>query len=144
MLSRRGRIAKTMPQLTKQTSSWSRNRQFWQWLLAGYWLMLFAATHMPKNLPGVPSGHGDKLAHFSAYAVLAGLIATTWQLSAGVLTFAHLRWAWIVIAAYGAIDEWTQLAVGRDASLLDWLADCAGACAGLAVFSWIASRKVRQ
>jgi VanZ family protein len=117
-----------------------RNYKLWQWLLAGYWLALFAATHVPKDFPAVPSGHWDKLAHFVAYALLAVLIATTWQLAAGQLAFDHLRWAWIVLVAYGAIDEWTQSFVGRDASWLDWLADGAGAAAGLAVIVWVRSR----
>jgi VanZ family protein len=34
------------------------------------------------------------------------------------------------------MDEWTQLYAGRYASSLDWLADAAGAAAGLAVFAW--------
>jgi len=127
-----------MPDPTTLFHRWQRSYKIWQWLLAGYWLTLFAATHMPKEFPGVPSGHWDKLAHFTAYAILAVLFVTTWQLSAGVLTFAHLRWAWIVIATYGAIDEWTQSAVGRDTSLLDWLADGAGALVGLALFAWLA------
>lgn len=120
---------------------WLTNHRLWQLLLAGYWITLFVATHVPQDFPGVPGGQSDKVAHFAAYAVLAALFATTWQLSAGVLTKVHLRWAWILTAAYGGIDEWTQLFVGREASFLDWLADAAGAAAGLAVFAWFTRQR---
>jgi VanZ family protein len=111
-------------------------------LLAAYWLAILIATHVPKDFPAVPSGQWDKLAHFSAYATLAVLFATAWQLSAGVLVGAHLRIAWLLLATYGAFDELTQPLFGRDASGLDWLADATGAAVGLVVFQWL-SRRVK-
>lgn len=95
------------------------------WL--GYWVMLFVATHVP--LPGPVALHikgGDKVLHFAVFMVLVLLGGTAWRLGRGGLSFAGL-WAWfLVYAAYGAIDEWSQQWVGRSASMGDWLADLAG------------------
>ena len=69
----------------------------------------------------------DKLLHFGAYAVM------------GVLALRALRHftrsttvlAWFAVlfcSLYGISDEWHQSHVpGRDANLLDWLADSLGA-----------------
>jgi VanZ family protein len=112
-----------------------RTAKLWQIVLAGYWLLLFAATHVPRSVATVPGGRVDDMAHFLTYAVLAGLLAITWQQSAGRLTIRHLRWAWIALAAYAAFDELTQIPVGRTASWSDWLADVLGALAGLTLFA---------
>ncbi|MEX2316171.1 MAG: VanZ family protein [Pirellulales bacterium] len=114
--------------------------KFAQALLIGYWLALVIATHVPSDFPGVPGDHWDKVVHGGAYALLAALFATTWQLASGELMFRHLRAAWLVLIFYGALDEWTQSLVGRDANLFEWLADVAGAAMGLAVFVWVKRR----
>jgi VanZ family protein len=110
--------------------------KLWQLALAGYWLALFAATHVPRRVVTVPGGKIDDVIHFVAYAILAGLLAITWERSAGQLSAAHLRWAWVALALYAAIDELTQPLVGRTASWADWLADALGAAVGLALFVW--------
>jgi VanZ family protein len=112
-----------------------KNPRIWQLILAGYWLALFVATHLPNDMPILPSGRSDKLVHFAAYAILAVLLATTWQLTAGHLTARHLVVLWIAIVLYGAIDEWTQIPVGRDCNLWDWTADAVGALTALAIFA---------
>jgi VanZ family protein len=117
-----------------------KNPRVWQFALAGYWLALFAATHVPNDMPILPSGRADKLVHFAAYAVLAALLATTWQLAAGHLTMRHLVILWIVIVLYGAIDEWLQIPVGRDCNLWDWTADALGALTALVLFAWVMRR----
>jgi VanZ family protein len=114
-----------------------REPRIWQAMLAIYWLALFVSTHLPQATPLVPGNQIDKLVHMAAYAVLAGLFAATWQHSSGQLIAPHLRAAWIAIALYAAVDEWTQTFVGRDASAIDWLADVAGAAMGLALFGWL-------
>jgi VanZ family protein len=119
---------------------WLRRAKLWQGLLFVYWLALFAATHVPKRFPGLPTHHWDKAAHFAAYALLAALLATAWQLAAGRLARSHLIAAWVVLLIYAVVDEWTQLAVGRDASFLDGLADAAGAGTGLVLFAWLRRR----
>jgi VanZ family protein len=114
-----------------------KNPRTWRLALASYWLSLFVATHLPNNVPILPSGRSDKLMHFAAYAILAALLATTWQLAAGHLTVRHLVVLWIAVVLYGAVDEWTQIPVGRDCNLWDWIADALGALTALAVFAWL-------
>lgn len=108
-----------------------------QFLLAGYLVLLVVATHLPRGTPFLPShfNYVDKFCHFAAYALLAALLATTWQLAAGALTIRHLSLAWAAVAVLGALDELTQLLVGRDCELLDWIADVTGAAIGLLVFA---------
>lgn len=123
--------------LAKAVKGMGKPRSRLAWLtavtLAGYWIALFGATHYPRIvLPSVE--HGDKLAHFAAYAGLAFLFATS---------LAARRWSWwsialvtmAVAAGYGAIDEVSQKFVpGRTADPYDWLADVTGAAIGLLLF----------
>jgi VanZ family protein len=111
-----------------------RNPQLWQLALACYWSALFIGTHVPIDRIPLHQGSADKVAHLAAFAGLAMIFATTWQLSAGRLMTRHLVWAWVVIAFYGAVEEITQPLVGRVASIWDWFADGTGAAIGLAVF----------
>ena len=69
----------------------------------------------------------DKVVHFTAFAILATLLATTWQVTAGHLTGRHLAVVWFVLVLYAAFDEWTQTLVGRECSIWDWTADALGA-----------------
>jgi VanZ family protein len=105
--------------------------------LAAFWLALIAATHIPPIAGLEPPKGSDKLAHLGAYAALAFLIATTWQLAAGVLIGRHLVLVWLAVALYGVLDEVTQLLVGRDCSIGDWAADVLGAAAGLVAFVYL-------
>jgi VanZ family protein len=106
----------------------------WQLVLAGYWSALFVGTHLPSDAVDLPGDSFDKLVHMTAFTVLAGLLATAWQRSAGRLVHSHLWAAWTVIVLYGALDEWTQTFVGRQASVGDWLADAIGGAVGLIAF----------
>ena len=110
--------------------------------LAGFVLILLIATHLPpKSVLLPPEEHGlDKVLHFSAYATLACLLATAWQLASGILTGRHLRWVWCAVVVFGALDEITQIPVGRDCSIWDWTADAVGAAAGLCAFVWLRKR----
>ena len=126
--------------MTNDADYQSGNARLWQAALAGYWLLLFTGTHLPKNVPILPGGNIDKLVHATVYAVLAGLLAITWRRSAGSLTLRHLRWAWIALAIYAALDELTQIPVGRDGDVFDWCADAVGALVGLAIFRWLSAK----
>jgi VanZ family protein len=110
------------------------NPRLWQLALAVYWIALFVGTHRPVERVPSAVGSADKFAHLGAFAVLAFIFATTWQLSAGHLMTRHLVWSWIVIAIYGGFEEITQPIVGRFASVVDWLADVTGAALGLLMF----------
>ena len=100
-----------------------------------FWLALFTGTHLPPttHIPMQPNW-GDKALHFSAYLLLALLLATVWELAGGVLTMRHLVFAWLAILAYGAFDELSQMLVGRDCEFFDWIADATGAAIGLTIF----------
>lgn len=103
-------------------------------LVAGYWLALFVATHIPHVPAALTMPGSDKWQHFTAYAGLALLLAArqslgrflTWKLAARIVGFVSL---------YGIFDELSQIPVGRDAELWDWYADVMGACSGVAMFT---------
>lgn len=91
--------------------------------LAIYWLGLFIVTHLPPRR--VPTTNvNDKLEHFIAYAILATILFLAINRGGGVRVFATVVGICLI---YGAIDEWTQLLVGRSCELNDWLADASGA-----------------
>jgi VanZ family protein len=111
--------------------------------LAGYWICLFVVTHLPPTrLP--KTRISDKFSHFAAYAVLAALLI--WSLRQLGCSLRAAAWSAIAIClAYGAIDEYLQIYVGRICSLRDWLADVTGAVAVAAVVVVAgALRDVRQ
>ncbi len=101
-------------------------------LLAGYWLLLFVATHIPKP-PALRMQHSDKVMHLVAYAGLAFLLC--WAFPKDVKKpRAHLWAAWFVAVCYGAMDELSQIPVGRHADVWDWCADSVGALIGLLAY----------
>jgi VanZ family protein len=117
--------------------------RIWTWIgLASYWLALFAATHVPQPLvEPVTATVPDKLPHVLAFAGLAVLLAAACRVVVGRLSGRFLCLVWVLAVLYGAIDEWTQIPVGRQASVWDWLADAVGATAGIVVFSWYHRRR---
>ena len=104
-------------------------RLFWIATIV-FWCGLFIATHLPPGrVPVLPVS--DKTEHLVSYGALAlGLFTSITlvrrrrdaggraQVAIGVLA---------ICLAYGAIDEWTQIPVGRSCELADWYADAAGA-----------------
>jgi VanZ family protein len=121
-----------MPFLSKFKSPW-----IWKLALISYWVALYISTPLPTEVVSVAVSSSDKLIHVIAYAGLAMLLAIAWQLVMGPLTFRHLGLAWLALMIYGAFDEWTQIPVGREASVGDWLADALGAGIGLAIFACV-------
>ena len=110
-----------------------------RWLLKGYWLLAFTATHLPEiPLEYEPTTAPlDKLVHFSLYAGLAFLLALSeaprwWTTRSDALAPA-LRAATVlaIIWLYGLCDEVSQPWFGRDKDWADWVADACGALAGL-------------
>jgi VanZ family protein len=106
-----------------------------------------AAIFILSSFSRLPSPPGtDKTHHFVAYGILAAAIVwgltdrtprrTTWGIAAAALLLA---------AVYGATDEWHQGFVpGREVSMLDWLADAAGAAIGAAALrAWAIIRARR-
>lgn len=90
-------------------------------------ILIGALMLMPSSSSVVipmPVPYADKLYHFAAFASLAVPIAfycPRWLLTA-VLSF----------AAFGALIEIVQPYVGRECSVLDWVADLMGIAAGVA------------
>jgi VanZ family protein len=103
-------------------------------MLAAYWLALIAGTHIPRVPQALQMPGSDKWQHTAAYAGLAFLLAArssvgrplTWKLALGVAGGLML---------FGALDELTQIPVGRDAEFGDWLADCLGAALGVGLLA---------
>jgi VanZ family protein len=101
-------------------------------LLCVYWVTLFAATHL-THVPAVVEAHGsDKMWHFLGYAGLAILLAAR-TVSVRSLSTTAIVCILGVAALYGAVDEVSQIPVGRDAEIADWYADLAGAAVGVLV-----------
>jgi VanZ family protein len=105
-----------------------------QLALAGYWLLLFAATHLPATTPFLPGHRFDKLYHGAAFAILAVLLASVWTLTFGRASARALAVILALLALYAVVDEFTQIAVGRNSSIYDWLADMTGAAVGMGLF----------
>lgn len=86
----------------------------------------------------------DKIAHFTAYGVLAVLWLRA--LHGGSLAL-RPRLALVALAftiAYGASDELHQRLVGgRDASIYDFIADALGALVGVGVVGVVARLRLR-
>ncbi len=101
-------------------------------LLVCYWVALVAGTHWPRAHEVLHISTSDKALHFSAYLGLALLVGINWTLRAPFGWWPRAV-ALAAILAFGVVDELTQIPVGRDASVYDWIADALGATAGLAV-----------
>ena len=79
----------------------------------------------------------DKVLHAGAYGMLAGLSIRAFHGGLGRLAPWPTVFALLLTIAYGMLDEIHQSRVaGRDASMLDWLADVVGA--GLVVLGMLA------
>ena len=115
-----------------------------------YGLILLIATHLPADNVefivraadyGLLELDPDKLLHMAAYGVLGLLAALAyggrWQttLSAAIALF-------VLLTAWGMVDELTQPLFGRFADLSDWVFDIIGSglglAAGFAAFRWLA------
>jgi VanZ family protein len=104
--------------------------------LLTYWPALFIVTHIPVPEIARKSGMSDKAMHFLAYLVLVCLV---WL---AISPYKRVNWmkvkCWVVLAVivwYGAIDEWLQARVGRNADVHDFYADLLGGICGLLLLS---------
>src|SRR5262245_53661714 len=83
--------------------------------------IIFAFSGSQLASPGITSAD-DKFGHFGVYGLLGTLVC---RLGRGGRT-AIL--SLLVVAAYGASDEWHQSFVpGRSSDVMDWIADSTGA-----------------
>lgn len=103
------------------------DRRQYRALAVGVAVLILAVSLIPGS--GMPdTGHVDKLLHAAGYAVLAwlgarGLPATSRTDALGIL---------VAVVLFGAGVELLQPLVGRNASVLDAMADLVGAVAGVA------------
>ncbi len=102
-------------------------------VLVGYWLALVVGTHWPQPPELFGIGESDKFIHFTAYFGLALLVCLNWALARAMGWRQWLAIA-VVLTAFGALDEITQIPVGRHADVRDWFADVTGVAAGMAIF----------
>lgn len=94
---------------------------------------MFLGTHLPIEWQ-VPVRGADKVVHALMFSGLAVLLLAAFNMirPAGVAAAIGVV---LLIAAYAAVDEWTQFLVPtRSGSPWDWAADVAGACLGASVF----------
>jgi len=96
-------------------------------------LLTFAGTHYPISVP-YEIVSSDKTLHFIAYMILTVSFLASWELSTGILRPTHYFSVWLFGTIYGALDEITQIPVGRTCDGMDWLADIAGIVVGLTLF----------
>lgn len=102
----------------------------WPWTLAALaWAaLIYLASSVPAGdgrLPFPDTPGLDKVAHALSFGILAALLAQSLR-STGEL--ASLMLAVVLTSAYGVADEWRQqFTPGRDADVLDWVADTGGA-----------------
>ena len=112
-------------------------------MLAGvavYWSLLFLATHVPGDgqlrLPD-PIPQLDKIVHAAGFAGLAVIVcaaASGWWRPGAAMYLAVIG----ILAAYAGLDELTQgLVRHRQPDVKDWIADMAGAMAGVGIFAAI-------
>ena len=122
--------------VSARPSSFSaRWAHFYRRILPAYWIFLFCSTHLPKlQLPGPQSS--DKIAHTTAFGILALLIWRAFQSVYSRLSAAFVWKVLGVVAVYGAFDEITQGFVGRGTDPEDWLGDMTGAAIVLGVLEW--------
>ena len=99
---------------------------------------IFLLSHQPGDRLSLPSFPGaDKLAHMTAYGILAGTVfvafSERWKKNhpRRVVVFTVL-----FCLVYGISDEFHQSFIpGRSTSILDVLADCGGAALACAVWA---------
>ena len=101
-----------------------------------YIAVLFTATHIP-SLPTRGVSILDKFEHFAGYGALTLCVLVGWELTIGVLQAKHYFAMWLAGTLYAAIDELTQIPVGRTCDVNDWAADILGIVAGLIAFRLI-------
>ncbi|HYW51960.1 MAG TPA: VanZ family protein [Gemmatimonadaceae bacterium] len=113
----------------------SRCRCRW-WLPAIIAVGILTATSWPTP-PAMPHD-SDKVVHFTSYALLGAAVA--W--AARVTRWMRAMFLIAAVSLAGAADEWHQQFIpGRATDVRDWLADTAGAVAGLSLVTALTRRR---
>jgi VanZ family protein len=112
-----------------------------RWLPPLLWagVIIFATSLPSEFVPGQISTF-DKAAHFSMYAVLAGLI--TRHLTESMAPWRAAAAAVLITVTFGALDEWHQQFIpGRSTEFNDWKADSLGATTGALLLAYVTRRR---
>jgi VanZ family protein len=106
--------------------------------------MVAVFTLSGTDAPAVVETFGDKVVHAVGYAVFGVFCLRATHGGLGRLRLRPTLAALVLVAGYGAFDEWHQRVVpGRFSSFADWVADLiGGVLACLAVGLWFARRPV--
>lgn len=101
-----------------------------RWTPPAVWVILIlVATSWPGVSVGPDTLALDKVFHFCAYAVLAALMLRATRTPRSWRTALLI---WVIVAAFGAVDEWHQQFIPRRSmSMADWIADASGALVGV-------------
>src|SRR5262245_43230628 len=115
----------------------ARVAAIWPVILAA--VIFFASSRSHVAAPGITSVD-DKFGHFGVYGLLGTRVCRLgrgWRTALGAL---------VVVAAYGATDEWHQSFVpGRSSEVADWIADTTGALVAIALYAgWPLYRRVME
>ncbi len=107
-------------------------------LALGWMSLLFYLSSQPYlDVPSLVPDQ-DKFMHFGAYGVLGALILGALRPTPTGYGRAQALLASAVASLYGVSDEIHQLFVpGRDADVLDWLADTSGALMATLLLAWL-------
>ncbi|UCC21823.1 MAG: VanZ family protein [Planctomycetota bacterium] len=97
-----------------------------------YWPAIFVLAHIPVPKFFHGAHVSDKTLHYIAYFVLVFLLWFALGPGSKVKWRRPAVWCVLfVVVCYGVLDEWLQGYVGRDADVVDFFADLAGALTGL-------------
>lgn len=95
-----------------------------------YWATMFVATHAPIPQVVLEFALWDKLEHFCAYGLLALLLSLR-RVATGTWGRSAMLNILLITGSYGVVDEITQIPVGRQCDLVDWIADMCGLMAAI-------------
>lgn len=118
---------------------WQWNTRWTHWYrrtLPAYWIFLFCATHFPDLRLAGPLPRSDKLLHLVAFAILAFLF---WRFVESFRRPLPSSFVWVSmlsLCTYAALDEFTQMFVGRSTDVRDWVSNCGGIILTLLVLEW--------
>lgn len=116
----------------------------WRWAPGAIWIaIIFVATSIPGSaFPSVAVVPGaDKFVHAFLYSVLGFLLARSSRPVPGGNERSLIA-VLCAIAVLAALDEWHQQWIpGRRADVTDWLADMAGAVAGVTLWLTALARR---
>ena len=115
-----------------QIPQWINNRYFL--IAAIFYAAMFILASMHVLESSLIWTFNDKLLHFVAYFFLTIMVYLGLRGSPiGEFLLPRMLWCFGLVSGAGALDEFAQYFVGRDASFDDWLADTAAVIIALMI-----------